>query len=163
VTLYRSLLTDAVGEALSGHRCVSAWLGIGNALFLGFGSGSIAPRTAEGSRTNPPYELQTSMAGWRVVGDVSVSSETEQGPAERVVESLVGRSVVGWRLHDNHALEVEFTDGRLLEVAPSTEPAPEDHDLDEWWFCLPGWRYVGVGCGGRIVAGDTRGPASDLA
>jgi hypothetical protein len=68
------LLANAIAETLSGCRCVSAWLGYGNALFLGFGSEMIAPRNSQGRRTKPPYELQTSMAGWRVSGDEAASS-----------------------------------------------------------------------------------------
>jgi hypothetical protein len=149
------LLTDAVAEALAGHRCVSAWLGYGNALFLGFGSEPIPPRDPEGRRTMPPYELQTSMAGWRVGGDASADSDGERGPGERAVAALVGRPVVRWRLNDRRGVEIEFAGGWLLEVVPPAEVEPDWSDLDEWWFCLPGSRFVGVSSGGRVIAGRT--------
>ena len=144
-----SLLADAVAEALSGHRCVSAWLGYGNALFLGFGSEVMAPFTFDGPHTQPPFELQTSMADWRVG---AVGCEDELEPAERAVVELIGRPVVGWELRDGRALTVEFEGGRTLEVTPPEEAVP---DLDEWWFCLPGSRYVGVSGTGQVVAGDS--------
>jgi hypothetical protein len=149
------LLVDAVAEALSGHRCVSAWLGYGNALFLGFGVQTLPPRNSEGRRTVPPYELQTSMAGWRVGGLIAASSDGEREPTERAVAELIGRQVVCWRLNDRRGLQVEFADGCLLEVAPAFEVDPAFPDLDEWWFCLPGSRYVGVGGGGQVVAGHS--------
>jgi hypothetical protein len=155
VMLDTNLLSNAVAEALSEHGCVSAWLGIGNALFLGFGTEPIAPRDAEGRRTVPPYELQTDMASWRLVGGASVSSNAERGPAERAVEGLVGRPVVDWRLRGGRGLEVEFVDGWILEVVPPGEPDPDWPDSEEWWFNLPGSRFVGVGSGGRVVAGST--------
>ena len=138
------LLDEALAAALSGHRCVSAWLGYGNALFLGFGSEVVSPRNPDGRRTVPPYELQTSMAA---------DSDDERESAERAVEALVGRVVVRWQLKDHHGLEVEFAGGWLLEVIPPSEIDPDWSDLDEWWFCLPGSRFVGVGSDGRVVAG----------
>lgn len=151
------LLADAVAEALSGHRCVSAWLGYGNALFLGFGVQPVPPRDPEGHRTAPPYELQTSTAGWRVGGLVAASSDGTREPAERAVAELIGRQVVCWRLNDRRGLHVEFAGGWLLEVVP---PPEDDPEFDEWWFCLPGSRYVGVGSGGRVVAGRSDRPVS---
>jgi hypothetical protein len=144
-----SLLTDAVAEALSGHRCVSAWLGYGNALFLGFGPERLAPLTPDGQRSLPPFELQTSMADWRVG---SVSCEDERESAERAIAELVDRPVTGWRLSNGRSLTIEFSGGRALQVGPPDEAVP---DLDEWWFCLPGSRFVGVDGEGQIISGDS--------
>jgi hypothetical protein len=149
-----SLLADAVAEALSGRHCVFAWLGYGNALFLGFGAAPIRPTTADGHQPIPPFELQTSMADWRIG---SVSCDDDQEPAERAAVNLIGRPVVSWRLRNARALFVEFAGGRTLEVTPPEEPVP---DLDEWWFCLPGSRFVGVSGTGQIIAGDS-GYAAD--
>jgi hypothetical protein len=150
------LLEATVVEALSGHRCVSGWLGYGSALFLGFGSEQLPERDANDRRTEPPYELQTSMAGWRVGGATSADSESEREAAEGAVRALVGRSVVRWRLIDRGGLVVEFAGGCRLEVLPPSEVDPERSDLDdEWWFCMPGSRYVGVGGGGRVIEGRT--------
>ncbi|HBI46682.1 MAG TPA: hypothetical protein DDY78_28085 [Planctomycetales bacterium] len=154
------LLANAIAEALSGRQCVSAWLGYGNALFLGFGSETIAPRNSQGRRTKPPYELQTSMAGWRVSGDEAASSEDERNLAERSVAGLIGRPVASWRLTTRFDLEVEFAGGGTLEVVPPSEVDPEWSDLDNWWFCLPGDCFIGVGSGGRVVAGRTDRPKS---
>jgi hypothetical protein len=148
------LLADAVAEALSGHHCVSAWLGHGNALFLGFGSGPTRPPTPDGRHPVPPFELQTSMADWRVG---AVGGDDGREPAERAVTDLVGRPVASWRLVGARALTVEFAGGRTLEFTPPDESVP---DLDEWWFCLPGSRFVGVSGTGQIIAGDS-GYAAD--
>lgn len=152
------LLEAAVTEAMTGHRCVSGWLGYGSALFLGFGSEQLPDRDARGRRSEPPYELQTSMADWRVEGAASAAAESEQETAERAVRALVGRPVLDWRLIDGRGLVVEFADDLRLEILPRMEVDPERSDLDEWWFCLPGSRYVGVGGGGRVVEGRTDQP-----
>jgi hypothetical protein len=149
-----SLLADAVAEALSGHHCISAWLGYGSALFLGFGSGPILAPHPNGRHPVPSFELQTSGADWRVG---AISCDDERKLADRAVAGLVGQPVASWRLVGARALTVKFADGQTLEVTPPDELVP---DLDEWWFCLPGSRFVGVNGMGQIIAGDS-GYAAD--
>lgn len=152
------LLEAAVSEALSGHRCVSGWLGYGSALFLGFGTEQLPERDASGRRTEPPYELQTSITDWRVVGETSTDSESERETTELNVRALVGRTVRCWWLIDRRNLIIEFADGCRLEVLPPEVDA-EWSDLDAWWFCMPGSRFVGIGRDGRIVKGRTDQPS----
>ncbi|MBX7102429.1 MAG: hypothetical protein K1X57_00005, partial [Gemmataceae bacterium] len=49
-------------------------------------------------------------------------------------------------------------DGARLDVLPPVDADSKWIALDEWWFCLPGSRYVGVGGGGRLVEGHTDRP-----
>ncbi len=51
-----------LSEAFTDHRCVTAWLGYGNVLFLGFGDSVLPERDQYGRRTRPPYELETNYA-----------------------------------------------------------------------------------------------------
>lgn len=152
-------LEAAVGQALSGHRCVSGWLGYGNTLFLGFGSKELPERDASGRRSTPPYELQTSMASWHVECAMSADSDNKRWTAEQAIQALIGRSVAAWRLTDYRGLVVEFDAGTWLEVAVPSEVDPESSDLDQWWFCLPGSRYLGIGSNGRVVEGWTNRPS----
>jgi hypothetical protein len=89
------------------------------------------------------------------VGAIGNNDDRER--AESAITDLIGRSVVGWQLNGARVLRVEFTGSRTLEVQPPEELVP---DLDEWWFCLPGSRFVGVSGTGQIVAGDS-GYAAD--
>ena len=126
------MLANAAAEALSGHRCVSGWLGYGNALFLGFGSQPIPARRIDGRRSSPPYELQTSIAIWRVIGNIVASCEDERGLAEEAIQALIGLSVAGWQLSDNSGLEIEFVDRWRLDIAPPAEIDPEG--TSTWTF-----------------------------
>ena len=65
----RNLLSDALAEALDGHRCASGWLGYANVLFLGFGDACISPHTGDGPPTEPPYEVNANKADWQIDGD----------------------------------------------------------------------------------------------
>jgi hypothetical protein len=154
------VLDEAVAEALSGRRCVSAWLGYGNVLFLGFGAAVVPPRNAEGRRTEPPYELQTETAGWRVRDLDAACSDDERAPAERAIGKLIGRPVAHWQLSDRRSLRVDFAGGAILEVIPPSEDSP---DSDEWWFFLPESRLVGVGGGGEVVSGRSDQPRGNSA
>jgi hypothetical protein len=153
------LLESSVGDALSGRHCVSAWLGYGNVLFLGFGPDLIPLRTPEGRHTIPPYELQTSIAEWCLRGDTTADLEDEAEFAEEAVSALIGLSVVRWQLTPALGLRIEFTGSRLLEITPPSEIDAEDKDLDWWWLCLPDFQFVGVGGNGHVISGRTDGPA----
>ena len=145
-------LLGTIEEAISGHRCVTAWLGYGNALFLGFGPDVLPFRAPDGRRSKPPFELQTSLAGWRIDGEICASADDEPAVAELAVGELIGKPVVRWELQDERYLKIEFESDSQLQLLP---PKEVDLDLEEWWFCLPGSRYVGVGSDGRIVEGST--------
>src|SRR4051812_21468797 len=93
------MLADALGEALSGRRCVSAWLGYGKVLFLGLGDAPSALCGPDGLRARPPYELETNFADWSVqLPGSSADADSTKEQAERAVGELIGRPVAGWQL-----------------------------------------------------------------
>jgi hypothetical protein len=152
----RDLLSDAVAEALDGHCCASGWLGYANVLFLGFGDAPVPPRTDDGRRTGPPYEVNANRADWRIDGDgLAACADDDRGPAERAVAALIGRPVVGWSLGAGHALTVQFDRGLTVRVDPWLDP--DEARWDAWSVSLPG-RLVAVSCGGRVAAPDPECP-----
>jgi hypothetical protein len=152
-----SVLTDGLAEALSGHRCVSGWLGYSEVLFLGFGSESLPERGADGWRPMPPYEVQTHFADWSVA-----QAERENGPdaeraaAEAAVAGLVGRPVVSWELGEAGSLAVRFDGGLLVRVSPWPESG------EAWSLVMPEGRFIAVACDGRAAVGCTDDPVTDL-
>jgi hypothetical protein len=114
--------TARLNDAFNGRRCVSAWLGHGDVLFLGFGESVLPVRDSEGVRSEPQFELQTNLAAWSVTGpDISVSSdpeETDRQSLEAAAESLIGEQVVSWALRANNFLSLAFTGGKMLHVIP---------------------------------------------
>lgn len=114
--------TARLNDAFNGRRCVSAWLGHGDVLFLGFGERVLPVRDSEGVRSEPQFELQTNFAAWSVTGpDISVSSEPEETARrslEAAAESLIGEQVVSWALRANSCLSLAFTGGKMLHVIP---------------------------------------------
>ena len=150
-----NLLIDAISMALSGNRCVSVWLGYGNVLFLGFGVESMPARNLDGKRPTPPYELQTESASWILRGPTAACSEDDRLSANQALAGLLGQAVVAWRLDDNRCLQIEFSDNGAMEIIPSVKA---DSDSQQWWFCLPGSKFVGIGVGGRVISGTTDRP-----
>ncbi len=152
----RNLLSDALAEALDGHRCASGWLGYANVLFLGFGDGCISPHTGDGQPTEPPYEVNANKADWQIDGDgLSACADDDRAPAERAVAALIGCAVVGWSVDAGHTLTVKFDRGQILRVAPWTDPA--EARWDAWLVSLPG-RLVAVSCGGHVASVDPECP-----
>src|SRR5262245_12536503 len=150
------MLSDAVAEALDGHRCASGWLGYANVLFLGFGDAPIPSRTDDSRQSGPPYEVNANRSDWRIDGDgLAASADDDREPAEQAVTALIGRPVVGWSLGPGHALTVTFDRGLTLRVVPWTDP--EEARWDAWSVALPG-RLVAVSCGGQVAAVDPECP-----
>lgn len=154
------VLNRALTTALTGHRCVSGWLGYGRVLFLGFGPSVIPPINSDGRHSKPPYELTTDLAGWRIRGGFGADSDDTHDKATAAVSALIGRPVCNWHVKDSRSLHVEFDDGWSIDVVPPSNIDPDDRDLSEWYFFLPGHRYVGIGAGGGAVAGRTDRPFS---
>jgi hypothetical protein len=144
----RDLLERFLSEALANRLCASGWLGYGQPLFLGFDSRLLPVRDSNGQRSVPAAELQTDMAEWRI-GDVS--GEDEYLVAEQAVESLIGLPVTSWKLKDNGDLDIVFIQGKALEIRCEAEP---DVDLAQWFLCVPGSRYLGIGPEWKIITGD---------
>jgi hypothetical protein len=137
-----SLLTDGLAEALSGHRCVSAWLGYGEPLFMGFAS-ELLPDRGFDRQPEPPYELQTNFADWHLTAP-------DGGPA--AINDALGWFVSGWQLPAPGHLTIQFAGGARLRVVPWSE------NREAWSLVLPGRRFVEVCCDGRVRAGRTDEP-----
>jgi hypothetical protein len=153
---------DAVARldtALTGRLCVSAWLGYGTVLFVGFGEHVLPERGADGRHPMPPYELQTNFADWSVLGpDGAVSADSGRGALEAAARSLIGRRVVGWELLALRGLQVAFAGGVELAVAPW--PASEGV-ADAWSLESPDGKVVAVSTGGQVAVVCARVPVAD--
>jgi hypothetical protein len=154
------VLSAALAEALDLRKCVSAWLGQGNVLFLGTGITVLAERDADGRRLTPPYELQSNHAEWTIESATrKVVVHQDHEDAEAAARALVGRPVIGWKLAGRHALRIKFHGGPLLTIRPMTDAALTGQSA--WWVCLPGGRTVTVTCDARVVATDSRRDTCD--
>ncbi len=148
-------------DALS-HRCVSAWLGYADVLFLGFGEHVVAPQAGE-RRARPPYGLDSNFASWRVEGPVAAQWTDEGSPTERAeltaaAESLIGERVEAWELLDRVALRLVFTGSKVLVV----EPWPASDGIsDAWSLSAPDQRILAVSNDGRIVIVPAETPIRD--
>lgn len=111
-----------LNDAFNGRRCVSAWLGHGEVLFLGFGERVLPVRDSEGGRSKPQFELETNFAVWGVAGpNINVSSEpeeTDRHSLEAAAESLIGEQIVSWTLRPSNLLSLTFTGKKMLNVIP---------------------------------------------
>jgi hypothetical protein len=145
------------------HRCVSAWLGYGDVLFLGFGE-HVMPRVRTGERhARPPYELSSNFASWRVEGPVAARWTDEGSPTERAdltaaAESLVGERVLAWELLDRLALRLVFTGSKVLVV----EPWRTYDGIDEAWsLTAPDDLILAVSNDGRTIIVPAETPVRD--
>ncbi len=109
--------------------CVSYWLGNANVLFIGFGNDIIPPperrQNIRGKfyfkhLAEPPYEIQTRFADWRIeiAGELYCESVTEFN-LENVASKLIGKSVLKCEiLQPGFGLSVEFEGSVVLKVYP---------------------------------------------
>jgi hypothetical protein len=146
-------------EAFDGHRCVSAWLGYGEVLFLGLGEDVLPPRGEDGRRLRPPFELETNFADWYVDGPMStVSADSNRSQLEAAAESFVGEKVVSWELIDRKGLRVTFTAAKTLTVVPWDVA---EGLSDAWCVKSPDGRILVVATDGRVVVVDAALPIRD--
>jgi hypothetical protein len=142
-------------DAFLDRRCVSAWLGYGDVLFLGLGEDP--PSTGE----TPPFKLNTNFAKWRVDGNVSAAwsdSGSNRTQLEAAVESLVGERVIGWELLARMGLRLTFTAAKVLTV----EPWPIEAGIsDAWCIGSPDGQILAVATDGRVVVVDVNLPVRD--
>ncbi|NVB81479.1 MAG: hypothetical protein HOV81_23995 [Kofleriaceae bacterium] len=145
------------------HHAVSAWLGYGDVLFLGFGE-RVLPRVQAGERhARPPYELTSNFASWRVEGPVAAQWTDEGSPTERAeltaaAESLIGERVEAWVLLDQLGLRLVFTGSKVLIV----EPWPTSDDIaDAWSLTGPDERILAVSNDGRSIIVQAETPVRD--
>ena len=152
-----------IREALEGRRCVAAWLGHGDVLFLGIGD-EVVPEPQSGEpRPRPPIELETNYAAWSVEGPVSAAwtdseSEAESAQLRAVAESLVGERIIGWELLDRLALRVKFSGSKVLTV----QPWPVSDGVSDAWSLRSSDKHILVASNdGRMVVVDEKLPIRD--
>lgn len=143
------------------HRCVSAWLGYGDILFLGFGEQVLPPVQPGERHPRPAYELQSNFATWRVEGPVaaqSIDEATERADLTAAAESLVGERVVAWELLDRLGLRMVLTSSKVLVV----EPSPRSKGVaDAWSLTAPDRRVLAVSNDGRAIVVPVEMPVCD--
>jgi hypothetical protein len=146
-------------EALAGRRCVSAWLGYGEVLFLGFGEEVLPERDADGRHPSPPFQLATNFADWSVAGAVvAASAESERVDLEAAAASLVGQRVVAGEALEGNRLRIEFAQGQLFVVGPW---GVEEGLSDAWSVQSPDGRLLAVATDGRAVVVEARRPINE--
>lgn len=149
--------------AFDDQRCVSAWLGYGDVLFLGLGS-DVLPRPQAGERhPAPPFELETNYAAWRIDGDISAEcsdseSSSDTAKLTTAAESLVGETVLAWQLLEGSTLRLVFTGEKVLIVEPWQ---PRDAISDAWSISAPDGKVLAVSNDGRVVVVDADVPVAD--
>lgn len=145
-------------EALAGRRCVSAWLGYGEVLFLGLGGEILPSRDQDGKRSKPPVELQTSASDWSIEPPLVSSSSAERPDLEAAASRLVGQSVVEWQMLEANGLRIIFANERVLSVRPWSA---EKEVSDAWNLESPDGRVLAVSTDGRAVVVDSSQPIRD--
>jgi len=145
-------------EAFAGRRCVSAWLGYGDVLFLGLGKDVLPERGDDGPPVEPPFELETNFADWLVEGPITLSADSDRARLEAAANSLVGEQVVTWELLERNGLRLTFTGAKVLTVVPWGE---EDGLSDAWCVKSLDGRILAVATDGRAVVVDAALPIRD--
>lgn len=146
-------------EAFDGRRCVSAWLGYGDVLFLGLGEDILPDRGDDGRRVQPAVELATNFADWLVEGRMTaVSADSDRAKLETAAASLVGERVVSWELLESKGLRLDFTGAKTLTVLPWD---PAEGLSDAWSVSSPDGRILAVATDGRVVVVDAAHPVRD--
>jgi hypothetical protein len=114
-------VTKTLDEALLDKVCVQVWLGIGQALFIGFGD-HIIPAIMQGDHhPKPPYELETGSTDWWIQdkNGIVATSNSARKDAETAAQVLVGKKVIGWYFYNGSAaLCIDFECGLELKMAP---------------------------------------------
>ena len=150
-------------QALEGRRCVSAWLGHGDALFLGIDDEALRVPQPGDAQPRAPIELETNYAAWSVEGPVSATwtdseSEAESAQLRAAAESLVGERVVGWELLERLALRVEFSGNKVLTV----QPWPVSDGVSDAWSLRSTDKHIlAISNDGRMVVVDETLPIQD--
>ena len=151
-------------SAIVGRLCVQAWLGHGDAMFLGLGGEVSPPPTPCSSPTGisylrhhqPDYELQTYSSDWILRdGDTIRASSFDDPKAREGCTSLLGLKALAWHfLHPSWGISVTFDSGILFEVLPYKDG--RDADSDAWGLRGPGGLYSIIRLNGECytVSGD---------
>lgn len=140
-------LRDTLRDALTTRMCVSAWLGYGNALFIGFGDSVIPARDEQGHRNRPLYEITTEGADWNIG---KTTCEDEDDDVQQAVAALIGLRVLTWQLDDSARLTIQFVGNINLQIIPDDEILS---DMDQWWVRTPADQCIGIGTARSVISG----------
>jgi hypothetical protein len=145
----RVIPVNRLHEAFDGRRCISAWLGYGEALFLGLGEEVLPEYGDDGLPSRPPFQLDTNFADWSVEGPITaVFGDSNPSQLEAAAGSLVGDRVVAWELLESKGLRVTFTGGKTLTVVPWDVA---DGLADAWTLRALDGQILAVETDGRVV------------
>jgi hypothetical protein len=159
VFLNKSELTDRIQEAFDGQRCISAWLGYGDVLFMGFGKLVVPECNQAGQRNPSPFQLATNFADWSIEGPIMASSdETNRTLLNAAAESLMGEDIVSWDLHETMELHLAFTHEKFFKIVPWSLA---EGLSDAWCLTSPDGRILAVATDGRSVVVDADLPVKE--
>lgn len=146
-------------DAFASRRCVSAWLGYGDVLFLGLNESALPQPGEGGQRIRPPFQVTTNFAEWLVEGPMSAgTADSDRAKLKAAAESLIGEQVVSWELVERIGLRLAFTGGKALTVVPWSKA---DRVSDAWCVESPDGRVLAVATDGRAVVVDATLPIRD--
>jgi hypothetical protein len=150
-TITISRLKQELADGIRGRRCVEAWLGHGQPLFLVLGDHAVPdPEHAE-RHPYPHYEIQTHDADWWVEegAEIRGTADDEREHAVAACKLLVGRHAVDWHLDDTTlTLKVGFEGNFTLTVQP--RKGEDALGCDAWGFLNPEREYLCVITGGGL-------------
>lgn len=151
ITLAPPPYHDLVDNALSGRLCVTAWLGYGQVLFIGFGDEPYEGGGADVRHPRPPVEIETNFAEWRIDGPGPIAvSDDELPTAESAAFDLIGRRVVNWGfIEPSIGLVVSFSGGKNLTIIPWADD--DSRNTDAWSITLPDDRVLAFSTCGKIA------------
>jgi len=138
-----------VDLAVSGRRCVQAWLGFGEVLFMGFGEQVLNPVGRGQRHPKPAYELQTNFANWQVSHNAAVvgTADSERGLAQKSVALFVGQPVLSWTFAEGlTGLRIVFEGRYALDVTALSDL--DVVDKAAWLVRDPNGVYAQVSCRG---------------
>lgn len=157
-------LTARMNAGLAHTRCVQAWLGLGDRLFLGFGNEVLDPPSrGKGAKYDPdrepPYQLQTHLSHWIVSNVAGIAGSSHDDPrASAAAESLVGRRTVSWCLtNPEFGLRVTFDDDSVLAIVPYDSIDRSIQSGDLWGLREPARSYIVMTADGTSYEEESAG------
>jgi len=147
---------EGVQSSLHGAHCISAWLGVGNALYLGFdlpGGWSPANRT----RGILARELSSFFCNWELRDESQLifSDEHDRDVLIGPISNLISQSVTDISISTaDYALELRLSGGYLLKLRPWTLDQSGDHKgITDAWVMQDGEQYYSVSCDHTLTRG----------
>lgn len=117
-------LRTALARALSGSKCIQAWLGYGSVIFIGLGTDEKDLKDLGRHFPVPPYQIVADVASQWIIYDASrvqCDSGADRDTRESGLAQLVGMPVAEWRFcAGTGKLLIRFAEGIKLEVRPNS-------------------------------------------